>query len=316
MAKKAALGKGLSALLPTAGLEEAKEGGGGLETSRLYRFEERMRFVGRVAELDVETIQPNPYQPRLHFDETALDELSRSIQQLGIIQPVTVRALGDGQFQIISGERRLRAAKRAGVRKIPAYVREADTEAMLEMALVENVQRQDLNPIETALGYQRLIEECDLTQDKVAEKVGKNRSTVSNFLRLLKLPPRVQASLRDGDLSTGHARVLVSLDNTAVQYAVLDRILDEGLSVRQVEQLARDLSEPPAPPEPKSAQETADGPSLEQLQVEAFTNRLRSHFSTMVNIKRKSDGSGKLELSYYSDEDLERILELLLPSAD
>ncbi|RMF52827.1 MAG: ParB/RepB/Spo0J family partition protein, partial [Bacteroidetes bacterium] len=239
--RKAALGRGLNALLPSVQEEDVQERpeGGDLPKSRLYNFEDRYRYLGRVAEIEIEHIRPNPYQPRKDFDETALNELADSIRQLGIIQPITVRAMGGGRFEVISGERRLRAARRAGLKRIPAYVREADTEAMLEMALVENVQREELNPIEVALGYQRLIEECNLTQEQVAQKVSKNRSTVANFLRLLKLPPPVQAALRDNSITVGHARALINVDDEAAQRRLLKAILENGLSVREVEEQVR-----------------------------------------------------------------------------
>ncbi|HEX9952885.1 MAG TPA: ParB/RepB/Spo0J family partition protein [Rubricoccaceae bacterium] len=245
---KSALGKGLSALLPQTATDDGVDDGTGTRT-RLYNFEERRRLAGRVAELEVEAIRPNPYQPRKDFDEAALDELSASIRQLGIIQPITVRALGDGRYELISGERRLRASRRAGLKRVPAYVREADTEAMLEMAIVENVQREDLNPVEVAIGYQRLMEEVGLTQEQVADKVGKSRPSVANVLRLLKLPPRIQASLRDGSLSTGHARALVTVEHEADQIGLLRAVLDDGLSVREVERRVRALRGPADVPE-------------------------------------------------------------------
>lgn len=313
MSKKgAALGRGLSALLPTGSApndaEEPREEGD-VPRSRLYNFEERVRFLGRVAEIDVENIRPNPYQPRRDFDEHALDELAASIVQLGIIQPITVRAMGSGQFEIISGERRLRAARRAGLKRIPAYVREADTEAMLEMAIVENVQREALNPIEIALGYQRLIEECGLRQEEVAQKVGKNRATVTNFIRLLRLPPKVQASLRDNSLSVGHARALLSLDDMKEQYALLRRIQEEGLTVRDVEDAVRESKEAPAPASKAPVPQAL--PTRDDLQVRAFADRLRSRLSTQVSIKHKGDNGGRIEISYYSDDDLERLLDML-----
>ena len=238
MAKKVALGKGLKALLPS--LEpDAGEALEGEETTagQLYQFQDNRkgRLQGRVAEIDIANIRPNPYQPRQTFEDEALDELAASIQQLGIIQPITVRILGDGQFEIISGERRLRASRRAGLEKIPAFIREADTEEMLEMAIVENVQREQLNPMEIALGYQRLMEECELTQEKIAQKVGKKRATVANFLRLLKLPPPVQAALRDESISMGHARALIPVDDKNIQLDILTEIEVAGLSVRDVE---------------------------------------------------------------------------------
>ena len=307
---KPALGKGLSALLPQTGMPETDGADVPGTRTRLYNFEERRRLAGRVAELDVEAVRPNPYQPRKDFDEGALDELAASIRQLGIIQPITVRALGDERYELISGERRLRASRRAGLKRIPAYVREADTEAMLEMAIVENVQREDLNPVEVALGYQRLMEEVGLTQEQVADKVGKNRSTVANTLRLLRLPPRVQASLRDGTLSPGHARTLVGVDDEGALLKLHRAILDEGLSVREVERRARSLREPA----PERAEQSPAPPALaprDRLQIEALEDRLRARLSSKVAIRHRADGAGTLEIAYYTAEDLERIVELL-----
>lgn len=317
--KKIALGRGLSALLPTGQQEEES----GLDTppseappSKLYRFEERTRMVGRVADLEVDHISPNPYQPRQDFEDQALDELAASIQQLGIIQPITVRALSGGRFEVISGERRLRAARRAGLKRVPAYIREADTEEMLEMALVENVQREELNPVEVALGYQRLMEECGLTQEQVAERVGKKRTTVANFLRLLKLPPLIQASLRGRSVSVGHARSLINVDDEEFQLHLLEEIQHKDLSVREVEERVRAWRKrherSGAKPAPEAKPTTSTPPDRDTLQIQEFTNRLRFHFSTQVHLKHKADGSGKIELTYYSREDLERLLELLL----
>lgn len=322
MAKKAALGRGLSALLPAQQNEEAEaadqQAEGDLPKSRLYHFEDRVRLLGRVADIELDHIRPNPYQPRRDFDEKALDELAASIEQLGIIQPITVRALGNGQFEVISGERRLRAARRAGLRKVPAYVREADTEAMLEMAIVENVQRENLNPIEVALGYQRLMEEVGLTQEQVAKKVGKSRATVTNQLRLLKLPPRLQASLRDNTLSASHARALVAIDDEAFQMEMLAAIEQEELSVRDVENRVRawhraqeEPADADAPaPSPAPPQETGL-PERDRLQLQYFTDRLRSQLSTKVQIKHRADGTGRIEIAYYSTDDLERLLNHL-----
>lgn len=303
--KKAALGRGLSAILPSQ--EDDEQRGQALERRQ------RMHLAGRVAEIDVTAVRPNPYQPRKNFDEDALDELAASMKELGVIQPITVRTTDDG-FEIISGERRLRAARRAGLARIPAYVREADTEEMLEMAIVENIQREELNPVEVALGYQRLIDECDLTQEDVAQKVGKGRATITNFLRLLKLPPRIQASLRDGIVSVGHARALINVVDEEVQHRLIDEIEKEDLSVREVEKRVRKWRESleqdgqPAKPKPPP-QPAAD---RESLQVREYTSRLRNHLSTQVKIKHKG-GSGQIEIEYYSDEDLERLLELILP---
>ena len=317
--KKGVLGKGLSALLPSQ--EERGKRESDLTRSNLYRFDDRHRLAGRVADIDVDRVRPNPYQPRQEFDDQALDELAASIEQLGIIQPITVRALGNGQFEVISGERRLRAARRAGLSRLPAYVREADTEAMLEMALVENVQREELNPIEVALGYHRLIEECDLTQADVAKKVGKGRATIANFLRLLKLPPRIQASLRDGSVSAGHARALITIGDETAQLRMLRAAEEEDLTVRAVEQRVRDWredqkqadeAEEAASPAPEKAS-PAPPPDRNQLQREEYRSRLRARLSTQVHVKQKGGGEGRIEIAYYSDEDLERLMELLLP---
>lgn len=315
--RKAVLGRGLNALLPSQHEEETPEEATGSELpkSRLYHFEDRVRLLGRVADIEVEHIRPNPYQPRKDFDEKALDELAASIVQLGIIQPITVRALEKNQFEVISGERRLRAARRAGLRRVPAYIREADTEEMLEMALVENVQREALNPIEVALGYQRLLEECGLTQEQVAQKVGKNRATVTNFLRLLKLPPRIQANLRDGTITAGHARALISVEDESEQIRLLKEIDEHDLSVREVEERVRNWKTAQEAGEEKGAEAPAAAgqPNRNELQLRAFSDRLRTHFSTQVQIKHKSDhAGGKIEIAYYSAEDLERLLELLI----
>ncbi|MFK7847272.1 MAG: ParB/RepB/Spo0J family partition protein [Rhodothermales bacterium] len=319
MAKKVALGKGLKALLPSIETETGEEQeGNDKSASQLYKFQDNKkgRLIGRVAEIEVTNIRPNPYQPRLTFEEEALDELAASIQQLGIIQPITVRSLGDGQFEIISGERRLRASRRAGLKKLPAFVREADTEEMLEMAIVENVQREQLNPMEISLGYQRLMEECDLTQEKIAQKVGKKRATVANFLRLLKLPPPVQAALRDESISMGHARALIPVDDKEVQLDILTEIEVAGLSVRDVERRVRMWQEASENAKDGKDQVVEELTSVEadrdQLQIQKFANRLRAHFSTQVLIKHKKGGDGgKIEIEYYSNEDLERLMELL-----
>ena len=322
MGKKSALGKGLNALLPEDQDEQASEEGEETdeapeEQRALYQFEDGTRLLGRVAEVAVERIRPNPYQPRQEFEDGALDELAASIEQVGIIQPITVRSLGDGEFEIISGERRLRAARRAGMEHLPAFIREANSEEMLEMALIENVQREELNPVEIALGYQRLIEECDLTQEEVAERVSKSRATVSNFLRLLRLPPRIQAALRDKSVSMGHARALIAMDDMDAQVALLEDTIEEDLSVREVERRARrwhEGAEDGDSSEAEAAEDTSiseTSPDRDDLQFEALRNRLRSRFSTQVQIQHRSDGEGTIEISYYSEEDLNRLVELM-----
>jgi ParB family chromosome partitioning protein len=317
MADNSALGKGLNALIPEEKQEQSSErepGDEDVSGSQLYQFEDGTRMLGRVAEVAVERIRPNPYQPRQEFKDAALDELASSIEELGVIQPITVRAMGDGQFEIISGERRLRAARRAGIDRLPAFIRKASSEEMLEMALVENVQREELNPIEVALGYQRLMEECGLTQEEVSEKVSKSRATVSNFLRLLRLPPRVQAALRDKEVAMGHARALIAMDDEEAQVELLEETIEEDLSVREVERRARewhedqteaaDEAEAPSAPDPT--------PDRDDLQLEDFRSKLRSRLGTQVQITHTSDGEGSIEISYYSEEDLERLVDLLM----
>ena len=324
--EKSALGKGLNALLPSEKEQEEtrdESSSDELSKSQLYQFEDKSRLQRRVADIEVDSIRPNPYQPRQEFSDDALDELAASIEQLGIIQPITVRSLGEGQFEIISGERRLRAARRADLNRIPAFIRNATSEQMLEMALVENVQREELNPIEVALGYKRLMEECGLTQEEVAEKVSKSRASVANFLRLLRLPPRIQAALRDKEVSMGHARALITIDDEDAQIDLLQETIDEDLSVREVERRVRtwhedqkadeeadDDSEAEAADE--SPAESSPAPDRAELQVESYRDKLRSHLSTQVNIKHKSDGEGRIEIAYYSEEDLERLLDLVL----
>ncbi|PSQ97681.1 MAG: chromosome partitioning protein ParB [Bacteroidetes bacterium SW_9_63_38] len=320
MADDSALGKGLNALIPEEKQDEDAEGAQGDEevagSSQLYQFEDGTRMLGRVAEVAVERIRPNPYQPRQEFKDAALDELASSIEELGVIQPITVRSLGDGQFEIISGERRLRAARRAEIDRLPAFIREASSEEMLEMALVENVQREELNPIEVALGYQRLMEECGLTQEEVSEKVSKSRATVSNFLRLLRLPPRVQAALRDKEVAMGHARALIAMDDEEAQIELLEETIEEDLSVREVERRAREWHEDQA--EDETAAET-DGPETpdptpdrDDLQLDDFRSKLRSRLSTQVQINHKKDGEGTIEIAYYSEEDLARLVDLVM----
>jgi ParB family chromosome partitioning protein len=310
--KKPVLGRGLEALLP-----------GPVDTDRdattgeqnLYDFQEHYRLAGRVTEVSLSNIRPNPYQPRKNFDADGLSELAASIKQFGLIQPVTVRSVGAGRFELISGERRWRASRMAGLDRIPAYVREADSESMLEMALVENVQREELDPIEVAQGYQRLIEECSLTHDQIAEKIGKNRPTITNTLRLLRLPPSVQLSLRKREISVGHARALISVEEPEHQERLLGAILSLGLSVRQTEERVRALSRP-SPARRKDLPEGAS-PSTDdqrdQAQLKSIEDRLRRHLSTQIQIRRQSsDGRGKIEIQFYSDDDLGRLLEILL----
>ena len=326
MAKKLALGKGLNALLPDVDLDAPATRKSDSKGPNPFKERDAKAAAGTIAEIDIALIAPNPYQPRHEFDEEAIEELAASIQELGIIQPLTVRAKGKKKYELISGERRLRAAKRAGLEKVPAYIREADTEAMLEMAIVENVQREALNPIEVALGYQRLIDECSLTQEKVAQKVGKKRATVANFLRLLKLSPAVQAALKNNSVTMGHARALIPVDDEEKQIALLDSIVQDGLNVREVEervrswqevkkaaQMLHELGETPGEKK-KDSVDPFGGTDRDQLEIQNIAGRLRDFLSTQVQIRHKAASeNGRIEIEYYSNEDLERLLDLILP---
>ena len=293
--KKNALGKGIRALLDTIDEEiqttsdgvPAVSGQNHLNTSRI----------------PLEQIEINPKQPRHDFDEQALSELAESIRLHDIIQPVTVARIGQNKYQLISGERRLRASKMAGLKDIPAYVRAAESHEMLEMALVENLQRQDLNAIEIALSYRQLMDECGLTQEQVAERMKKERSTVANFLRLLRLPPDIQRSVRDGQLSMGHARAIIGLEHVDQQLYVFREVMSRGLSVRQVEQLVKDLSNEKQAAVPKTT------PNKLPIAYKKIEDNMASLFSTKVTLQRKNSGKGRIAIEFYSDEDLERIME-------
>ncbi|MFZ7115788.1 MAG: ParB/RepB/Spo0J family partition protein [Bacteroidota bacterium] len=294
--KKSALGKGLSALLEssdtdvTSNVNPAATGG----------------VVGSIAQIPLEQIEPNPFQPRVDFDDTSLSELSVSIKEQGIIQPITVRKLGYDKYQIISGERRYKASKLAGLKTIPAYIRVANDQGMLEMAIVENIQREDLNALEVALSYKRLIDECGLTQEELSERLGKNRSTVTNFLRLLKLPPDIQASVRDGKISMGHARAILGVDDIDKQLYIFREILNKNLSVRDVELLARETGNKSTIK--KKKEEMKDQLSFEFSKIQ---NILTSHFGSKIQLQRANNGSGKIVIPFQNDEDLNRVLELL-----
>jgi ParB family chromosome partitioning protein len=311
MAKRKALGKGLGAFFPDIDddKEQSSSGEKQQETSNKYLDPEQR--VNVVLEVPVENIRPNPHQPRKEFDEERLEELAMSIKKHGLIQPITVRYIGDKRFELISGERRLRATKLAGLDIIPSYIREAEDEDIISFALIENIQREDLNPIEVAMGYQRLIDELDYTQSEVAEKVGKNRSTVANMLRLLNLSAPVQAALRDHTISMGHARALLSLDDEEAQEMMLGKIIDNNLSVRQVEEIIR--SSKKASKKASKAKDQSKSESGIPKEHEAFyrdiQDRIRSILSTKVNIKPKPKGEGgEIRIEYYSNDELDRIL--------
>lgn len=258
----------------------------------------KLKPMSEMAEIEIEKIIPNPTQPRTQFDEEALDELADSIRTLGVIQPVTVKRNGD-KYIIISGERRWRAAQRADLKTLPAYIREVDDENLHAMALVENIQRQDLNAIEIALGMQRLIDECRLTQDALSEKVGKKRSTISNYMRLLKLPAEIQLALKEGLISMGHAKAIAGVDE-AKQIKMLKKCIKKELSVRQCEELARQMQE-----EPKKVVEEEDYPESYSRLVE----QLEKFFSQDIAIKRAKNGGGKIVIDFASDKDIENFIE-------
>lgn len=259
-----------------------------------------------VGMIPIGQIEINPFQPRQAFDEKALDELAASIRVHGIIQPLTVRRITDQQYQLISGERRLRASRLAGLEEVPAYVRTADDEQMLEMALIENIQREDLNPIEVALSYQRLIDELGLKQEEVGDKVGKERSTVTNYLALLKLPDSIKVALRQGQISMSHAKTLKNIGDPLLQLRLFQDIRDKELSVRQAEQLASQLkqakSEKAAPKEPTSTQ---------QIHLNKISKDLENRFGNRVKVSQQSSGKGEIIINFSSNSDLERILDLL-----
>jgi ParB family transcriptional regulator, chromosome partitioning protein len=295
--KKMELGKGIAALLGNIEAEVNKSPEAAAEVVRELSHSTAMILV--------EHIEVNPWQPRYDFDENALVELSESIKIHGLIQPITVRRMAANQYQLVSGERRLRASKLAGLIEIPAYVRIANDQEMLEMALVENIQREELNPIEVAATYQRLLTECNLSHDKLAERVAKNRSTVTNMLRLLKLPPDIQASIKGKFITTGHAKVLAGIDDFAFQSTLHKRIYPERLSVREVEDIAQNYAESKqkAKAKKKDLSVSAD--------IKPVVDNLNAFFGSKIQFKRKPNGSGQIVVNFKSDDDLNRILDLI-----
>jgi ParB family chromosome partitioning protein len=257
-----------------------------------------------VAEIPLTQIEVNPFQPRVNFDQDALRELSESIRVHGLIQPITLRRLENEKYQLISGERRMRASIMAGLQTVPAYVRVANDQEMLEMALVENIQRQDLNAIEIAVTYKRLLEECSLTHEGLSDRVAKNRSTVTNYLRLLKLPPSIQLGIKEGNITMGHARALVTVDDVAVQLLLYNQILQQGLSVRQVEQLVQQHLQP------KKNTEQPQKPSLSP-EIRAVQDRLAAQLGAKVSLKSDKSGKGQIVIPFANHYDLNRLLDLL-----
>lgn len=292
--KRKAMGRGLSALLK--------------ETGEVNSATDKNadKIVGVIADIEVAKIRPNPDQPRTQFSKEALEELAISIRELGIIQPITVRKNSNDTYTIISGERRYRASKIAGLESIPAYIRLADDQTMLEMALVENIQREELDSIEIALSYQRLIDECSLTQEAMSERVGKKRSTITNYLRLLKLQPIVQAGLRDKMITMGHARAIINIEDENEQLALYETIVAKDLSVRQVEDAVRKLKNKA---EPASGTKT-DMPSLPE-KFREIQEDLADKLETDVNLVRSKRGKGKIVIPFKNDDEFERILSLL-----
>jgi len=294
--KRGSLGRGLSAIL----------GNTNIETTTESKQENITVLTHEILLVEIET---NPFQPRREFNQEKLHELALSIQQLGIIQPITVRKLKDNKYQLISGERRFRASKISGFDKIPAFVRIANDQEMLEMALVENIQRENLNPIEIALSYQRLIEEVKLTQEQCSERVGKNRTTVTNFLRLLKLPSEIQKGLSDGKISTGHARALITVKNKASQLNIFDDIVTNGYSVRDVEQLAKDFVD--SNYKRTSKNESVNSPQPLPFQYQKMVHDLSRNLKKEIELKINKKGIGKLIIPFKSDEDLAKIFEII-----
>ncbi len=290
---KRVLGRGLDAILQSPDTDITSK-----DISGNY-------VAGAIAEIPLSQIEANPFQPRTDFDKEALDELVLSIKEQGIIQPVTVRKMGFEKYQLIAGERRLKAAKLAGLETIPSFIRVANDEQMLEMALIENIHRQDLNAIEIAISYQRLMEECNLTQEKLSEKVGKGRATIANFLRLLKLPPEVQIAVRDGRINMGQARTLITIEDEELQLKILHNIIENELSVRQTEQLVKELNT--SEPAEKKREPRAKLPE----KYKDLPRKLSDKLGTKVNFKRNYKGEGSIVIRFKSDEDLERIVEML-----
>jgi ParB family transcriptional regulator, chromosome partitioning protein len=292
--KKPAMGRGLSALLENASTDITSKSN-------------EQAVLGNIALIRIDQIEVNPFNPRTHFEEDALNELADSIKTHGIIQPLTVRKMDVDKFQLISGERRFRASQLAGLTEVPAYIRLANDQAMLEMALVENIQREDLNAIEVAISYQRLLEECDLTQEQLSQKLSKSRSSITNFLRLLKLPVLIQTGIRDGLISMGHARALVSAGDETRQLELFETTLDENWSVRQLEQAIKNGVETTS----KKTQKKQSTPTDISLEQDQFRHVLAERISAKIDIRKSTNGSGKLVINFDSDTDLNRIIELL-----
>ncbi len=288
--KKQALGRGLSALLNDTSADVTSA---------------NKKLVGNIVEIELDLIEVNPYQPRSYFNEEALRELASSIKELGVIQPITVRISDEDKFQLVSGERRFRASKLIGNKTIPAYIRIANDNELLEMALVENIQRKDLDPIEVALSYQRLIDEIDFTQEEMSLRVGKKRSTISNYLRLLKLDPIIQTGMRDGFLSMGHGRALINVENTEEQLNIYEKIIQKKLSVRQTEQIVKALKEG------VTTTKTSSRKSVVPAFVSGGLKTFSDYFGHKIDVRISGNNKGKIIIPFHSEEDFNRIKKLL-----
>lgn len=294
--KKQALGRGLSALLkdPSNDIQSVQD-------------KNADKVIGNIVELELESIDMNPFQPRTNFNEESLRELASSIKELGVIQPITVRKLGFDKYQLVSGERRYRASSLIGLETIPAYIRIANDQESLEMALVENIQRQDLDPIEIALSYQRLIDEINLTQEQMSDRVGKKRSTIANYLRLLKLDPIIQTGMRDGFLSMGHGRAIINIEDQTTQLAIYEKILSNKLSVRETEALVKNYNTTKEVKVPKKGTEAEELPKYVKKGITAFSE----YFGHKIDVKVSNNGKGKITIPFHSEEDFNRIKKLV-----
>lgn len=294
--KKQVLGRGLSALLkdPENDIKSVSD-------------KNADKVVGNIIELEIEAIEINPFQPRSNFNEESLKELATSIKELGVIQPITVRKLDFNKYQLISGERRLRASKLVGLKTVPAYIRIANDNESLIMALVENIQRHDLDPIEIALSYQRLIDEIQLTQEQMSDRVGKKRSTIANYLRLLKLDPIIQTGIRDGFISMGHGRAIINIENQDIQTDIYQKILSQSLSVRDTEALVKNYHDSLKPIPKTSAKSKSTSFEISQTNKQSFS----TYFGAKVDVKVAGNGKGKITIPFHSEEDFNRILKLI-----
>ena len=290
--KKSALGRGLEAILQSPDTDITSK-----DISGNY-------VVGAIANLDINKIEANPFQPRNKFEEEALNELSLSIKEQGVVQPVTVRKLGYDKYQLISGERRLRAAKLAGLENIPSYIRVANDKQMLEMSLIENIHREDLNAIEIGISYQRLMEECKLTQEELSKRIGKQRSTIANFVRLLKLPAEIQTAIRDGLITAGHARSFINLENREDQLQLLSEVLENDLSVREIEKKVKKRNKP-------GCKKPSNKNMLLPEKYRTFRSNLSEKLKTKVDVKKNNNGRGSIVISFKSDEEMDKIISLL-----